>query len=145
MRTSLRGVVHGRTIELAQEPGLPDGQVVSVEIEPVAERPPTASPSAEAPPPWWLGRLEVNPVVVPGRLVIKGTRLPAEALVALLEGGRTEQEVLGAHPELTVEDIAAVREYAKVSPGLRRSFGAWAEDAEEFDNYLEWNRQQRKV
>ena len=28
--------------------------------------------------------------------------------------------------------------------GLRRSFGAWAEDAEELDAYLEWNRQQRK-
>ena len=29
--------------------------------------------------------------------------------------------------------------------GLRRSFGAWAEDAEELDKYLEWTRQQRKV
>ena len=29
--------------------------------------------------------------------------------------------------------------------GLRRSFGAWAEDAEELDKYLEWTRQERKV
>ncbi len=29
--------------------------------------------------------------------------------------------------------------------GLRRAFGAWAEDAEELDKYLEWSRQQRKV
>ena len=29
--------------------------------------------------------------------------------------------------------------------GLRRAFGAWAEDAEELDKYLEWSRQQRKI
>jgi hypothetical protein len=29
--------------------------------------------------------------------------------------------------------------------GIRRSAGAWAEDAEELDQYLEWVRQQRKV
>ena len=29
--------------------------------------------------------------------------------------------------------------------GLRRAFGAWSDDAEELDRYLEWNRQQRKV
>jgi uncharacterized protein (DUF433 family) len=145
MKRTLRGVVHGRSIELAQEPGLPEGQPVTVEIEPVADTVPTHSPPAESPPPWWLERLEVNPTVVPGRLVVRGTQLEAEALVALLDEGRTEQELLGAHPELTAKDIAAVREYAKVSPGLRQSFGAWAEDAEALDNYLEWNRQQRKA
>jgi uncharacterized protein (DUF433 family) len=145
MKKTLRGVVHGRSIELAQEPGLPEGQMVTVEIEPVAEAEPTHSPPAEVPPPWWIGRLEVNPTVAPGRLVVRGTRLQAEALVALLEEGRTEEALLCAHPELTAKDIAAVREYAKVSSGLRRSFGAWAEDAEELDNFLEWNRQQRKA
>jgi len=29
--------------------------------------------------------------------------------------------------------------------GLRRAFGAWAEEAAELDKYLEWNRQQRKL
>ena len=28
--------------------------------------------------------------------------------------------------------------------GLRRAFGAWAEDADELDEYLRWNREQRK-
>ena len=28
--------------------------------------------------------------------------------------------------------------------GLRRACGAWAEDAEELDEFLEWNRQQRR-
>ena len=29
--------------------------------------------------------------------------------------------------------------------GLRRAFGTWAEDAEELDQFLEWNRQQRQL
>ena len=38
------GVVHGKTIELAREPGLPDGQAVSVIVKPV-------EPSAAGSPP----------------------------------------------------------------------------------------------
>ncbi len=49
------------------------------------------------------------------------------------------------HPELSPQDLAAVREYAKLPLEMRRSFGAWADDAEELDKYLEWNRQQRKL
>ena len=70
----LRGVIHGKTIELEAEPGLPDGQQVTVTVEPVAH----------------------------------GQRLPP-------------------------------------GEGIRRSAGGWAEDSEELDQYLEWNRQQRKV
>jgi hypothetical protein len=32
----LRGVIHGKTIELEQELGLPEGQVVGVTVEPLA-------------------------------------------------------------------------------------------------------------
>jgi hypothetical protein len=67
-----KGIVHGKTVELDQEPGLPDGQPVTV------------------------------------------TLLPATA--------------------------------QKLAPGegLRRAFGGWAEDAAELDEFLSWNRQQRK-
>jgi len=30
----LRGIIHGKTIELDREPGLPDGQAVTVQIQP---------------------------------------------------------------------------------------------------------------
>lgn len=36
--TDLRGVIHGKTIELQQEPGIPDGQEVSVTVRPLASR-----------------------------------------------------------------------------------------------------------
>ncbi len=34
-RTVMKGVIHGRTIELDSEPGLPEGQQVSVVVQPV--------------------------------------------------------------------------------------------------------------
>jgi hypothetical protein len=70
----LKGIIHGKTIELDREPGIPDGQEVTVSVQPAG-----------------------------------GTRrLPP-------------------------------------GEGLRRSAGAWAEDAEELGKFLDWNRRQRKL
>jgi uncharacterized protein (DUF433 family) len=141
MGTALKGIIHGKSIELTQETGFPEGQEVSVEIQPI--NPNTTMPEPRAP--WWLTRLDVNPAVRPGKFVVKGTHLLADELVTSLEAGCDEEALLQAHPELTPEDAAALREYAKVPLEMRRCFGAWAEDAQELDRYLEWNRQQRKV
>lgn len=70
----LRGIVHGKTIEIDRELGLPDGQAVTIVVQPTAG----------------------------------GAQLPP-------------------------------------GEGLRRAFGTWADDAEELENFLEWNRQQRKI
>ena len=50
----LKGIIHGKTIELESEPGLPDGQEVTVRIQPVAVLNPSAPPfvSAEAQRRW---------------------------------------------------------------------------------------------
>ena len=71
----LRGVIHGKTIELEQESGLPDGQAVAVTVQPINEK---------------------------ARMLAPGE-------------------------------------------GIRQSAGGWAEDAESLDEFLEWNRRQRKV
>lgn len=44
-------------------------------------------------------------------------------------------------------DLRMIAEPEQLSPGegLRRAFGAWVEDADELDRYMEWNRQQRKI
>jgi hypothetical protein len=68
-----RGIVHGKTIELERESGLPDGRQVTVILQ------------AEVP-----------------------KRLPP-------------------------------------GEGIRRSAGAWAEDGEDLDRFLEWSRQQRSI
>lgn len=68
----IRGIAHGKMIELEHDSGLPEGQSVVVVVRPIPSE------------------------YVPG-------------------------------------------------DGLRESFGGWADEAEELDKYLEWNRKQRKV
>ena len=47
----------------------------------------------------------------------------------------------GQEVTVTLETVAS---HESAREALRRSAGGWAEDAEELDKYLEWNRQQRK-
>lgn len=51
----------------------------------------------------------------------------------------------GQEVNVVVQPVEAGEQRLPPGEGLRRSFGGWAEDAEELDAYLEWNRQQRKV
>jgi uncharacterized protein (DUF433 family) len=143
--TTIQGVIHGKTIELQDEPGLPDGQPVAVTIQRIerisAERRPDHVAAVES----WMDHLVFDASVLPGERIVKGTRLAAEDLVAELQLGRTDDEIQRAHPELSMSDVEALRHYAQAPIGPRRSFGAWAEDAEELDRYLEWTREQRKA
>ncbi len=60
----------------------------------------------------WAGRLIFDSTISPTERIVKGTRLPAEMLVAELEEGCRDEQMLEAHPELTREDLAALRAYA---------------------------------
>jgi uncharacterized protein (DUF433 family) len=130
--TLLKGVIRGRTIELEQEPDLPNGQRVSVQVQP------------EELPPKWLERFTVDPSIALGKLLILGTRLLAEDMAQLVEKGLSDDELRRLHPELTAEDVAALRQYVNVPAGLRSSFGGWAEDAAELDEFLEGVRHGRQ-
>ena len=57
-------------------------------------------------------RIELNPAVMLGKPVIKGTRIPVELLLRKLGEGATEHDLLDAYPNLTVEDIRAAMTYA---------------------------------
>lgn len=74
IRIPMKGVVHGRTIELTEEPGLPEGEEVIVTLEPAVPHRPAGKPGE----------------------------------------------------------------------GLRRSFGGWADEADDLDAYLAWNRRERQ-
>jgi hypothetical protein len=143
--TTIPGIIHGKTIELERAPGLADGQAVAVTIQEIellsAPPAPHDIPLVES----WADRLVFDSTVEPIERIVKGTRLTAEALVVELEQGRSNEQMLLVHPELSNEDLHALRQYARWPAGLRRSCGAWEEDAEELDNYVEWTRQQRKI
>ncbi len=52
-------------------------------------------------------RIEINPQVMLGKPVIRGTRIPVELILRKLSEGATEADLLDAYPRLTVEDIRA--------------------------------------
>jgi uncharacterized protein (DUF433 family) len=57
-------------------------------------------------------RIEVNPDVMLGKAVIRGTRIPVELILRKLGEGLDEAEILDAYPRLTHDDIQAALIYA---------------------------------
>jgi len=57
-------------------------------------------------------RIEINPAVMLGKPVIRGTRIKVELLLRKLSEGATEADLLDAYPNLTAEDIRAAIAYA---------------------------------
>jgi uncharacterized protein (DUF433 family) len=60
----------------------------------------------------WQERIVVNPEILVGKPVVKGTRLAVEFVIGLLAQGWPEAEVLRDYPGLTREDIQACLSYA---------------------------------
>jgi uncharacterized protein (DUF433 family) len=60
----------------------------------------------------WTDRIQVDPAILVGKPVIKGTRLSVEFIVGLLAQGWSEAEVLRNYPGITAEDIRACLAYA---------------------------------
>ncbi len=63
----------------------------------------------------WRERIELNPEVLTGKPVIKGTRLAVEFIVDLLAQGWTEAAIIENYPGLKQEDIRACLQYASVA------------------------------
>ena len=60
----------------------------------------------------WQERIVIDPRILVGKPVIKGTRLAVEFIMDLLAHGWTESEILENYPGLTHEDIRACFAYA---------------------------------
>ena len=57
-------------------------------------------------------RIEINPKIMLGKPVIRGTRIPVELVVRKLGEGATEAELLDAYPALKAEDVRAALVFA---------------------------------
>ncbi len=55
----------------------------------------------------WEDRIIINPEILTGKPVIKGTRIAVEFVIGLLAEGWSEDEILDNYPGLTVDDIHA--------------------------------------
>jgi uncharacterized protein (DUF433 family) len=60
----------------------------------------------------WQDRIIINPEILVGKPVIKGTRLSVEFIIELLAQGWLESDILKNYPGITKEDIKACLGYA---------------------------------
>ena len=59
-----------------------------------------------------INRIEINPKVMMGKPVIRGTRITVELILRKLSEGASEANLLEAYPKLTRGDIQAAIRYA---------------------------------
>lgn len=62
-------------------------------------------------------RLEINPKVMLGKPVIRGTCIPVELVLRKLAEGASPRDLMDAYPHLTADDIqAAIAHAAETNP-----------------------------
>ena len=66
----------------------------------------------------WKERVVIDPNIHHGDPCIRGTRVPVSTIVGSMADGMSAEDVRGAYPQLTVEDIRAALAYA--AEALRR-------------------------
>jgi len=59
-----------------------------------------------------LERVVIDPNVLAGKPVIKGTRIPVYLIIELIASGMTVRNVLKEYPELNEDDVKAALLYA---------------------------------
>ena len=57
-------------------------------------------------------RIEINPDIMDGKPVVRGTRVPVELILRKLGTGMSSEAILGDHPRLTHDDIRAAQAFA---------------------------------
>ena len=67
-------------------------------------------------------RITLNPDVLAGKPVIRGTRLSVEFIIGLMADGWVEADILQSYPGVTHEDIIACLAYARDMLGSEKVF-----------------------
>jgi uncharacterized protein (DUF433 family) len=65
-------------------------------------------------------RIEINPDIMDGKPVVRGTRVPVELVLRKLGAGMVPEAILMDHPRLTHEDIHAAQAFAADYPDDER-------------------------
>lgn len=70
----------------------------------------------------WPERIVIDPEILAGKPVIRGTRRAVEFILELLAAGESEAEILASYPGLTHADVLACLSYASY---LAHEYKAW--------------------
>lgn len=69
-----------------------------------------------------LERIVVNPKIMGGKPIVRGTRITVEQVLKLLAQGLSVDEILKDYPYLSKDDVAAVLFYAAKVAGEEEIF-----------------------
>ena len=69
----------------------------------------------------WEDHIELNPAVLVGKPVVRGTRISVELVLELLADGWDERELLDGYPSLSRDDIRACLHYAAAALRAERA------------------------
>lgn len=58
-------------------------------------------------------RIALDPMILAGKPVVRGTRLSVEFIIGLMADGWSEGDILRNYPSLTHEDVAACLAFAR--------------------------------
>lgn len=70
----------------------------------------------------YLNRILIDPKIMIGKPVIKGTRVPVDLILKLLAQGEEIKDILADYPRLTKEDIRAALWYGAETVGSEEIF-----------------------
>ena len=60
----------------------------------------------------YADRINIDPKILSGKPVFKGTRIPISIVLKMLRDGATFQKILEEYPRITEEDIKAALDYS---------------------------------
>ena len=60
----------------------------------------------------YTDRITIDPKILSGKPVFKGTRIPISIVLRMLRDGATFQKIMEEYPRLTEEDIKAALDYS---------------------------------
>jgi uncharacterized protein (DUF433 family) len=60
----------------------------------------------------WRERIIIDPAVHHGEPCVKGTRVPVSMIVGSVADGDTPEQIIGAWPQLSTDDIKAALKFA---------------------------------
>lgn len=69
-------------------------------------------------------RIVLDPAILAGKPVVRGTRLSVEFIIGLMADGWSESDILANYPGLSRDDIAACLSYARDVLNSERVFPA---------------------
>jgi uncharacterized protein (DUF433 family) len=70
----------------------------------------------------WQQHIHLDPAILSGKPVVRGTRLAVEFVLGLLAQGWSEQQVLENYPGLTSADVRACLAYAQELLAIERAY-----------------------